>query len=159
MEVDAGGTPAGERFMTSREVVVHKKEQRVEKAAEAKAAKAKARQKVIDIDGVQYVDKPAPDPDGESLIRPLRLNDGEGASDLRSLEEKWGSRLRLQCSDDEIFHRLTGTHQRVCEDAWMPKLTGIELQDDCRGISRPDPCRQSSGEGNLHDRTRSTSRR
>lgn len=43
--------------------------------------------------------------------------DGEGArivrTNLRGLAEKWGSRLRIRCTDDEIYFRLTGSHQKV----------------------------------------------
>jgi hypothetical protein len=33
--------------------------------------------------------------------------------DLAGLMQKWGSRLRIRCTDDEVYFRLTGTHTRV----------------------------------------------
>lgn len=52
------------------------------------------------------------------LIRVLVENDGEGEmpipkSDLKALRERWGSRVRIRCTDQEIYYRLTGSHQQV----------------------------------------------
>ena len=33
--------------------------------------------------------------------------------DLSGLLQKWGSRLRIRCTDDEVYFRLAGTHIRV----------------------------------------------
>lgn len=47
----------------------------------------------------------------EQLIRDIRADDGGGIarSDLDGLSVQWGSRLRLRCTDDEIYFRLTGS--------------------------------------------------
>lgn len=53
------------------------------------------------------------------LLRVLREDDldVEGKkvirTDLVGLIEKWGSRLRIRCTDQEIYFRLVGTHQKV----------------------------------------------
>ena len=52
----------------------------------------------------------------EGLIRDLTADDGAGIAkeDLNGLAQRWGSRLRLRCTDEEIYYRLTGTHLKVC---------------------------------------------
>jgi hypothetical protein len=52
----------------------------------------------------------------EGLIRNLEVDDGAGIAkeDLNGLAQRWGSRLRLRCTDEEIYYRLTGTHLKVC---------------------------------------------
>ena len=34
-------------------------------------------------------------------------------TDLVGMLQKWGSRLRIRCRDEEIYYRLTGMHERV----------------------------------------------
>ena len=56
---------------------------------------------------------------GEALLRFIEKDDGgEGEeavsrADFPGLIAKWGSRLRIRATDDEIFYRLTGSHERV----------------------------------------------
>lgn len=33
--------------------------------------------------------------------------------DYEALSAKWGDRLRIRCTEDEIYFRLTGQHERV----------------------------------------------
>jgi hypothetical protein len=40
-------------------------------------------------------------------------------ADLKGMMGKWGSRLRLRCTDDEIYYRLTGSYQKV---SWPASL-------------------------------------
>ena len=35
-------------------------------------------------------------------------------SDFKRLLAKWGSRLRIRATDDEIYYRLVGSHHKVC---------------------------------------------
>lgn len=48
--------------------------------------------------------------EGEVL---LTFVDADG--DLSGLLEKWGNRLRIRCTEDEIYYRLTGSHQKVSQ--------------------------------------------
>lgn len=56
----------------------------------------------------------------EGLIRMLGEDDGDAAgqkvvrTDLRGLMEKWGSRFRIRCTDNEIYFRLVGSNHKVC---------------------------------------------
>jgi hypothetical protein len=57
--------------------------------------------------------------DDAVLFTTLEGDDGElggkpvERTDLAGLAEKWGNRLRIRCTDDEIYFRLTGSHQKV----------------------------------------------
>ncbi|KAI9634557.1 uncharacterized protein MKK02DRAFT_9015, partial [Dioszegia hungarica] len=61
--------------------------------------------------------------DGTVLFTFLDEDDAElggdpvDKTDLAGLAAKWGSRLRIRCTDDEVYFRLTGSHQKI------PKLT------------------------------------
>ena len=56
----------------------------------------------------------------EQLIRDIGLDDGGGIarSDLDGLAVRWGSRLRIRCTDDEIYYRLTGSRVKVGHSQW-----------------------------------------
>ncbi|WWD18115.1 hypothetical protein CI109_102564 [Kwoniella shandongensis] len=48
------------------------------------------------------------------------MEEGEGeelgtvpTTDFRGLSAKWGARLRIRCKEDEIYYRLTGSHQKI----------------------------------------------
>jgi hypothetical protein len=51
----------------------------------------------------------------DGLIWDLEVDDGGGISkeDLNGLAQQWGSRLRLRCTDQETYYRLTGSHTKV----------------------------------------------
>lgn len=44
---------------------------------------------------------------------PLKAGETVTREDLAGLMQKWGSRLRIRCTEDEVYFRLTGTHTRV----------------------------------------------
>lgn len=44
-------------------------------------------------------------------------------SDLVGLAYKWGSRFRIRCTDEEVFFRLTGSHERVSTDSTRAELS------------------------------------
>lgn len=51
----------------------------------------------------------------EGLIWNLEQDDGAGIAkeDLNGLAQRWGSRLRLRCTNEETYYRLTGSHAKV----------------------------------------------
>jgi hypothetical protein len=51
----------------------------------------------------------------DGLIWDLEVDDGGGIvkEDLNGLAQQWGSRLRLRCTDQETYYRLTGSHTKV----------------------------------------------
>jgi hypothetical protein len=51
----------------------------------------------------------------DGLIWDLDVDDGAGIAkeDLNGLAQRWGSRLRLRCTDQEVYYRLTGHHTKV----------------------------------------------
>ena len=51
----------------------------------------------------------------DGLIWDLEVDDGGGIAkeDLNGLAQQWGSRLRLRCTDQETYYRLTGSHTKV----------------------------------------------
>jgi hypothetical protein len=57
---------------------------------------------------------PQADPE-DGLIWNLDVDDGAGIvkEDLNGLAQRWGSRLRLRCTEEEIYYRLTGSHSKV----------------------------------------------
>lgn len=60
------------------------------------------------------------DNDGKVLFTLLERDDSMlggtpvAKNDLVGLMEKWGSRLRIRCVEEETYYRLLGTHQKVC---------------------------------------------
>jgi hypothetical protein len=108
---------AGEEYLSNRDVVVRNKLEKAAKAAARrkesyKSSKGKAKEG-------EGADGTEPDEE-ETLIHELVTDDGDendptSVSDLPKLEAKWGSRLRLRCSDEEIYFRLTGTHEKVSQ--------------------------------------------
>lgn len=58
--------------------------------------------------------------DSHDLIRILCEDDGAqkkgeevSIKDYEALSAKWGDKLRIRCTEDEIYFRLTGQHERV----------------------------------------------
>lgn len=58
--------------------------------------------------------------DSHDLIRILCEDDGAqkkgdkvSIEDYEALSAKWEDRLRIRCTEDEIYFRLTGQHERV----------------------------------------------
>lgn len=58
--------------------------------------------------------------DSHDLIRILCEDNGAqrkgeevSIKDYEALSAKWGDRLRIRCTEDEIYFRLTGQHERV----------------------------------------------
>ncbi|KAL7425064.1 hypothetical protein Q5752_000752 [Cryptotrichosporon argae] len=53
----------------------------------------------------------------DELVRVVRADDGELApvrkDDLAGLVGRWGSRVRVRVTEEEMYYRLTGSHQRV----------------------------------------------
>jgi len=51
----------------------------------------------------------------DGLIWDLEADDGGGIAkeDLNGLAQQWGSRLRMRCTDQETYYRLTGSHTKV----------------------------------------------
>jgi hypothetical protein len=74
----------------------------------------------------------------KGLIRDLVADDGQGIpkADLNGLAQRWGSRLRLRCDDDEIYSRITGSHRKVA---------GNSLCREWQLTDRTRKSRQSSG--------------
>jgi hypothetical protein len=68
--------------------------------------------------------------DENELIRALGEYDGGGVmtADLIAMTAKWGSRLRLRCTDDEIYFRLTGSYQKV-GTVVFPQISAHDLQN------------------------------
>ncbi|WWC87968.1 uncharacterized protein L201_002870 [Kwoniella dendrophila CBS 6074] len=115
---------AGQEFRSDKQAIQDKKEAQRKKAKKAKEAtlkrnKIKDKQNTDDEDGNNNQVKV--DPSGEGILRVLHIDDSqEGDSsqpvpkkDLRRLWEKWGARLRIRCTEDEIYYRLTGSHAKI----------------------------------------------
>ena len=81
---------AGEDFRTSRQAVDDRREKATKERQDKKSG---ASERKVE----------------RELIRVLAGN----TADLRRLVETWGSRLRIRCTDEEIYFRLTGSHQQV----------------------------------------------
>lgn len=102
----------GETPRTSREVILEKRARNEEKRKTNKAKPGIA-ELIADPSGT-----PA-EAQGSSVskevFRVLTQDDGDGVPvlDLPVLTEKWGSRLRIKATDDEIYLRLTGFHTKV----------------------------------------------
>jgi len=120
----------GKEYRTDKETIAANKEAKRLKAKEQKkTASAKARKAAQE----EMTDEQ----EGDALMRFVGANDGgEGAQkvprdDLAGLLAKWGSRLRIRATDEEIYYRLTGSHQKVCRDsakARGPSLTQADRQ-------------------------------
>ena len=114
---------AGERYRTSKEAVQDKRE----KADETRERKRQRRPMVDEngagpsnttsLDDVKM--RTMPEETTSGLMRVIGADDGDDKgqslqrTDLLALEEKWGSRLRIRCTDEEIYFRLVGSHQKV----------------------------------------------
>ena len=101
---------AGEQPTTSREAM------RAVKAAKKQKDGVKLPAGRLDSDDSGLI--PVGNADEPTLIRVLGRDDGDRQSPVRKddyvgLVEKWGARARLRCTDDEIYFRLTGTHQKA----------------------------------------------
>jgi len=103
----------GKDFKTDKEAIAANKEAKRQKAKELKGltgGKAKKAAKVEEAEG----------PDGEALLTFIGVDDGGqgdqkiSKDDLAGLVSKWGSRLRIRATDEEIYYRLTGSRQKVC---------------------------------------------
>ncbi|OCF33220.1 hypothetical protein I316_04961 [Kwoniella heveanensis BCC8398] len=110
---------AGQEFRTDREAIQDKREAQKKKAQKTKQATLK--KKKADESDVGEGNEIKVEPGGAGLLRVLKVDDSqEGDSsipvlrtDYRRLSEKWGARLRIRCADDEIYYRLTGSHQKI----------------------------------------------
>lgn len=98
---------AGEDFKSNAQAVQDKREvQKINALAQKSAASRREYEKKKQL--------PQTSPEA-GLIRNLEVDDGIGIAkeDLNGLAQRWGSRLRLRCTDQEIYYRLTGSHQKV----------------------------------------------
>lgn len=96
----------GQESKTSKEVAAEKRaESERHKSLGVKISKANAKKK----------EKQSYKETEEELIRDIKADDGGGISrsDLDGLSVRWGSRLRIRCTDDEIYYRLTGSRIKV----------------------------------------------
>lgn len=105
---------SGEEYKSNRQVI---EEKRVKQQANLRLAQSSALRRQHDKQNRQ----PKPDPE-DGLIRDLVTDDGQGIpkEDLNGLAQRWGSRLRLRCTDEEIYTRLTGSHQKVRAPSLIP---------------------------------------
>lgn len=94
----------------------------------------------------------------EGLIWDLEVDDGAGIAkeDLNGLAHRWGSRLRLRCTEQEIYYRLTGSHTKVSLNL-LGELT-VELENHAYRLSNPAARCQISREGYHCRRTWPSSR-
>jgi hypothetical protein len=95
---------AGQEYKSNAQAVGDRRDAQ---KANAAAIKTAAQRKVLEA-------KKTTSPE-DGLIVDLEVDDGDGIAkeDLNGLAQRWGSRLRLRCTDDEIYYRLTGSHQKV----------------------------------------------
>jgi hypothetical protein len=106
---------AGQDYRTNKETVLENREIRRQQALKNTA--------VLDENGAG---PSTPRADPEALFNFISGKEG-----FENLVEKWGSRLRIRAVDDEIYHRLTGSHQKVsghhCHvaDLQVPKITPV----------------------------------
>nr|XP_019050604.1 hypothetical protein I302_01041 [Kwoniella bestiolae CBS 10118]OCF29534.1 hypothetical protein I302_01041 [Kwoniella bestiolae CBS 10118] len=113
---------AGQEFRSDRQAVQDRKEAARKKAKKAKEANLKRNKDKVQEDSDDEVKV---DPSGAGILRVLHVDDSEegnsappvAKTDFRKLSEKWGARLRIRCTDDEIYYRLTGSHAKI------PKIT------------------------------------
>lgn len=98
----------GEEYTSSKDAINAKREKIKEQKAKGRAKAATTAKKGK---------KGQISDDLVGLIRDISEDDEMGTSkwDLAGLENRWGSRLRLRCTDDEVYFRLTGSHARVSE--------------------------------------------
>lgn len=104
----------GQEFVSSKDMIQEKRKEVKQKVAKYNEVRNK---KSFKKGGKKEVEA-----DSEGLIRDIGADDGEGTarSDLRGLAAVWGSRLRLRCTDDEIYFRLVGTHTKVRTVTHLP---------------------------------------
>jgi hypothetical protein len=119
---------AGQPVKKGKELLQNKKEEQKVKSAKGKKRVAVGSDVIEDVGG-KSVDRNGAGPsgtamqpgDGEdhaALLKQLGQDDGDEGNpiqtkDMNAMVEKWGSRLRLRCTDDEIYYRLTGAYQKV----------------------------------------------
>ncbi|ORX34152.1 hypothetical protein BD324DRAFT_610180 [Kockovaella imperatae] len=142
---------AGRQFKTSKESVEEKRLENIQN----RKSKKQAREENSAGPNANGQEDETPE---EDLWRLLGEDDGGEESDrvatknLDLMLEKWGSRLRIRATDDEIYYRLVGTYQR------NPRITPIifhilQTTAKCRerGITTIDlgPA-VGAGQGSLH---------
>ena len=97
---------AGKDFQSSRDVIEANREK-------YRTAPKKKRRRLEGEDG----DEASADLAQDELWRIIEGDDGEEVpmpiTELAGLTQRWGSRLRLRATDDEIYFRLVGSHSRV----------------------------------------------
>nr|XP_018264916.1 uncharacterized protein I303_03097 [Kwoniella dejecticola CBS 10117]OBR87074.1 hypothetical protein I303_03097 [Kwoniella dejecticola CBS 10117] len=109
---------AGKEFRSDKQAIQDKKEAQKKKAKKAKEATLKRNKGKADDDSDGEVKV---DPSGAGILRVLHLDDSQDGdavdpvpkSDLRRLWDRWGARLRIRCTEDEIYYRLTGSHAKI----------------------------------------------
>nr|XP_019011884.1 uncharacterized protein I206_02720 [Kwoniella pini CBS 10737]OCF50665.1 hypothetical protein I206_02720 [Kwoniella pini CBS 10737] len=109
---------AGQEFRSDKQAIQDKKEAQKKKAKKAKEATLKRNRDRADdnSDGEAKVD-----PSGAGTLRVLHVDDAQEDSPsdtipkdhLRRLWDRWGARLRIRCTEDEIYYRLTGSHAKI----------------------------------------------
>lgn len=97
----------GDEYRTSKEAISDKREKLLLSKAQKKAGKTSVKTQ----HGTENVTR-------QEVYRVLKDVDGVAEpetpkTNLPALKRKWGSRLRVRCVDDEIYHRLTGSYQKV----------------------------------------------
>jgi hypothetical protein len=107
---------AGEEFVSSKGAIQAAKEAKLKGGTLKEANKAiRRQQKKAKTDARKAGGSSGQEagPSAESqLIRLVGPDDGDPA-DLRGLWARWGSRLRIRCTGEEIYRRLTGSHVKV----------------------------------------------
>ncbi|WRT65885.1 uncharacterized protein IL334_002836 [Kwoniella shivajii] len=110
---------AGQEFRSDKQAVQDKRDAAKKRAIKARGAASKRSKEEAEeeeSDGEVKVD-----PSGAGTLRIVHVDDGQEGdtieplpkSDLTRLWEKWGARLRIRCTEDEIYYRLTGSHQKI----------------------------------------------
>lgn len=107
---------SGQDYISNEDVIVRNREEKLAKTVIRRREQAKAN--TLAGKGKKKVEVADDDEEEEQLMRVLVDDDDDEEdpvliSDLPKLEAKYGSRVRLRCSDEEIYYRLTGTHQKV----------------------------------------------
>ncbi|WVR05664.1 hypothetical protein IAU60_002686 [Kwoniella sp. DSM 27419] len=123
---------SGDVYRTDKQAVQDKRES-LQKKAIAKKSKAVSKGKGKKTDAAagdgQDDDEIKEEPGTAGLLRVLEMDDSEDGvgtnivpkTSLDALWKKWGARLRIRCTEHEVYYRLTGSHQKI------NKLTGTVL--------------------------------
>lgn len=123
---------AGQVYRTSKQAVQDRREEQHAKRAEEQAEKrvaaakdkGKAKKRVAasapagKTKGAKAKAAKTETSNVAELVRVLQSDDGDAGQpisvmDLGGLVDRWGSRLRIRCTEAEIYYRLTGSHQEV----------------------------------------------